>query len=141
MSKFPATASVMACLSALLMGLTGCETVDHSIGIGQANPRPSVTGRFDGSYYGEPDLVKSRPGAHCPPDNRLGVIEIGDKRLSFAYQPLVIFNPPIQADGHVHDKVGDATLDGQITGRDLHLVITTSNCETRYDFGLIGNKS
>lgn len=123
----------------VLLLLSGCTTIDHIVGIGPVNPPPSPTGAFDGSYYGEADTVRARPG-QCPAD-RLGMAEVGDKRLSFAYAPQIIFNPPVQPDGTLHGVVGPSTLNGRITGRRLVMTVITPNCETHYNLHLVGNRS
>ncbi len=121
--------------------LCGCQTTDHLVGLGHSDPPPSVNGAFDGSYYGRArDIGKTSQPALCP-INRLGVAEIGDKRLSFAYAPDIIFNPPVQPDGTLHDQVGVAILDGTVTLDHLRMTITTPDCATRYDLKLIGNRS
>ena len=123
-----------------LCSLAGCTTVDNSIGLGHRTPPPSITGAFDGSYFGPAELVRRSPGAGCP-DDRKGVAEVGDKRLSFAYAPLVIFNPPIQPDGTFHETVGQSVLDGQIKNDRLKMRVRTPLCDSDYNLTFIGNHS
>lgn len=127
-------------LAAVLCALAGCTTVHHMFGFNPAYPPPSQTGAFDASYYGRARLVRGVDNAQCP-KSRIGVAEVGDKRLSFAYAPDVVFNPPVHPDGIIHDTVGPAVLDGRITGSDLVMRVTTPQCETTYELSTIGNRS
>lgn len=127
-------------LAATLLLLAGCGTVDHYVGLGALSPAPSPTGAFDGSYFGTAELVRARPGVTCPPDE-LGVVEVGDQRLSFAYAPLVIFNPPVQPDGRFHATANRAVLDGQIRRNRLVMTVRSPDCEARYRMHFIGNHS
>lgn len=125
---------------ALLIALSGCAAADRVVGLGPASPPPSPTGAFDGGYFGRAELVRARTPDACPA-SRTGVVEVGDKRLSFAYQPQVIFNPPVKPDGVLHDTVGPAVLDGRIDGERLVMDVVTPDCETRYNLRILHNRS
>jgi hypothetical protein len=124
----------------MLMLLSGCDAVQNAVSLNRAYPPPSATGAFDGSYYGRARVVRAQPGVNCP-QGRIGVMEVGDKRLSFAYAPEVIFNPAVAADGTVHDTVGPAVLDGKITDDMLVMRVTTPQCDTSYRLSFVGNHS
>lgn len=107
-------------------------------------PKPSAfapvnTLALDGSYQGEADLLVST-GRDCPASQN-GVLEIGDRTMYFPYQPALEFSAPIGQDGTMHQLVGNAILDGRITGDVLSMSITTPTCRSTYAAHLIWNRS
>jgi hypothetical protein len=94
---------------------------------------------FDGNYQGRVRLIAGRPPL-CPRPHT-GVLEVGDRALTFAYAPDVIFTTPVAPDGSLHQQIGAAVLDGRIAGEHLSVTITSPGCSTRYDMAYVWNHS
>jgi hypothetical protein len=82
----------------------------------------SVAGFINGLYRGQMTLVQDT-SPPCP-DSARGSLEIGDRKLYFAYAPDVIFVAPISGDGKVHAAVGGYVLDGTMVAGDLDVSVT-----------------
>jgi hypothetical protein len=80
---------------------------------------------FDGSYHGRSERV-SGPGP-CPED-RHGVLMVGDNVLTYAFEPGRVFMVPVDADGGLHGVAGDTTLDGRIDRDRLDVVVAGPAC-------------
>lgn len=135
---------LMMCLGLLSACSTVGPVANRFVGLGQASPAPSATGAFDGSYFGTVHTVRADMPAGCAADKK-GVVQVGDRRVAFAYAPDVPFNATVQADGAFHDDLktqnGNATMSGKIEKDALAMVIVTPHCETHYALSLIGNRS
>jgi hypothetical protein len=140
----------------MALGLGGCVATGSGDPVGATSatslPNQASTGEvlatgptgpaftvFDGSYEGTPQLV-SNDGPGCPGERR-GVVEVGDGALHFAYQPTVFFVTPVSSDGTIHGTVGDAVLDGRITGDELAMTVTTPHCHSQYALHFVWNHS
>ena len=143
-------------LAALGLGLAGCTFGEDPALTGMYDAPPPggtpvtsmavappvvapVLVHMDGSYQGRAHLV-SGTGAACP-NSGLGVLEIGDHTLNFAYQPNVVFIAPVLADGTLHDVSGLSTLDGKIANDQLTMTIKAPGCETHYAADFVWNHS
>ncbi len=91
--------------------------------------------RVDGNYKGAATLADAQSPL-CPPTT-FGKIEIGDRRLYFAYQPDTLFVAPIQADGTLFAKSGTATLEGTLLGERLAFIVRTPTCASSYDLNWV----
>lgn len=124
-----------ALLVVLALGLGACGVTNRAITRWQESRAPELPApewdKVDGDYKGSAGLVAAQ-SPNCPPGG-VGVIEIGDQTLYFAYSPNVIFIAPIQPDGSLHARSGNFALDGLLTGGRLVFTVRTPACQSQFD--------
>ncbi len=99
---------------------------------------------IDGSYQGTAYLT-SAPGTTARswwsrpqvadevcPHTTMGVVEIDQRLLTYAYAPDLIFTPTVAADGTIAQTIGDAMFSGKVAHNRLTFNVVTPICTTRF---------
>lgn len=126
----------LAPMAALLaLGLAGCSGLNNTLQ-NWANARapelPSgESDKVDGNYKGAVFLAAAQSPA-CPGSD-FGKIEIGDRKLYFAYRPEILFVAPILSDGTLYAVSGPSVLSGTLIDGRLAFTVRTPVCESRYN--------
>lgn len=127
----------IAALLAPLLALSLANCADDQPPVA-ANAPPGPPGiwpdRVDGNYKGTETLAATTqpPVPDCP-DDTFGKIEIGDRKLYFAYRPDTLFVAPIQPDGTIFAKAGPSILEGTLLGDRLAFTVRTPVCASSFD--------
>jgi hypothetical protein len=125
--------SLVFAASALL--LCGCQTTFDLVGV--AIPLSAGESRhYDGSYQGEIRQASTN-GPTCPRENGEKVIMVGDGFLWYAYSPDAFFTPPVNYDGTINARAGNAVLTGKIDGDHLRMLIKSPTCQTNISMNYI----